>query len=70
LDKWYPETKVSNLFHPNPTKIHVAAGIYFAGFLISLLIPGRPTASEAVPAQDAPADAAGVPDRGAAPASA
>ena len=48
----------------------IAAGIYFAGFLISLLIPGRPMAPEAVPAQDAPADMAGSPEREAAPASA
>ena len=48
----------------------IAAGIYFAGFLISLLIPGKPMAPETVPAQDAPADTAGVPEREAAPASA
>ena len=48
----------------------IAAGIYFAGFLISLLIPGKPTAPETVPAQDAPADAAAVPQSEAARVSA
>jgi hypothetical protein len=46
----------------------IAAAIYFAGFLVSLMIPGKPREPEAVPAQDSPSEPVEVQEPEAVPA--
>ena len=47
---------------------YIAAAIYFAGFLVSLMIPGKPREPEAVPAQDSPSEPVEVQEPEAVPA--